>query len=278
MSRSAWMLAFATSVVVSCSRPSPPQSTAAGQDAAATPPAQKEAQPSPPPAAATTGHGEAAAPTPQSQTRLPAAAPAPSGTAAQTATAPRAAAPAAPPPEPPAPTFRDVTIPAGTSFSVTVLSTLASNTSKVEDPVRASLAKAVIVSGHAAVPAGSEITGTVIDVKESGRVKGKASVAFRFEHLKVRGETYRIQTARVTREAVQDKRSDLKKGGVGGGLGAIVGGVVGGGKGAAIGAVAGGTGAVLGTKGDEVQVEPGTVVTALLQESLTVPVPVPNTR
>ena len=50
--------------------------------------------------------------------------------------------------------------------------------------------------------------------------------------------------------------------------------MIGGGKGAAIGAVAGGAGAVLGTKGKEVQVEPGTVVSVLLQEPVTVQVPI----
>ena len=89
----------------------------------------------------------------------------------------------------------------------------------------------------------------------------------------MRGETYEIQSALITCEAAQDRRQDAVKGGIGAGIGAIVGGVVGGGKGAAIGAVAGGSGTVLATKGKEVQVTPGTIVTALLQEAVTVTVP-----
>ena len=103
-------------------------------------------------------------------------------------------------------------------------------------------------------------------MKESGRVKGKASLAFRFERVRFDGENHPIQTARVTIEAGQNKGDDVKKGGAGAGLGAIVGGIAGGGKGAAIGAVAGGTGAVLATKGREVEIAPGTVVTALTAE------------
>jgi hypothetical protein len=167
-----------------------------------------------------------------------------------------------------------VTVPAGTSFSVKVLSTLASNTSKVEDPVKGSFAQPVVVSGETAIPAGSEISGSITDVKESGRVKGRASIAFRFDRCVLRGETVRIHMASVTREAAQEKKQDVKKGGLGAGVGAIVGGVVGGGKGAAIGAVAGGAGGVMATKGNEVRIEPGTVVTALLQEPITVSVPV----
>jgi hypothetical protein len=251
---------------MACSQTSPPQSAAAGQEATSTPSARTDAQlqpqASPPPA-------QQAAPQ-ANATRGP-------STSATTPPQANAAPPSAPPAKPaapPAPKFREVTIPAGTSLSVTVLSTLASNTSKVEDPVKGSLAKPIVIEGTTAVPSGSEISGSVIEAKESGRVKGKALVAFQFDRLVVRGETYRIQSARVAQEAAQEKGQDVKKGGVGAGLGAIVGGVAGGGKGAAIGAVAGGTGAVLATKGNEVQVEPGTVVTALLQEPITVAVPI----
>ena len=246
MSRPLLMLTLATCIAVACSQSNPPQSAPAGQAAPAVAPAGQ---------------------TPES---TPAATP---DARATGTSAPAAAAPAAPAP-PPAPTFREITVPAGTSLSVTVLSTLASNKSKVEDPVKGALAKPVTVSGVTAIPSGAQISGTVTDAKESGRVKGKATIAFRFDRLVVRDETIRIHAAQVTREAAQDKGSDVKKGGLGAGAGAIVGGVVGGGKGAAIGAVAGGTGAVLATKGKEVQIEPGTVVSVLLQEPVTVQVPI----
>ena len=157
---------------------------------------------------------------------------------------------------------------------MTVLSTLASNESKVEDPVKGALAKPVVISGRTALAEGAAMSGFVTDVKQSGRVKGKASIAFRFDRVAAHGETHRVQTARVTLEAQQKKSDDVKKGAVGAGVGAIIGGVAGGGSGAAIGAVAGGAGTVLVTKGGEVQVSPGTVVTVLMQEPLTVRVPV----
>ncbi len=201
--------------------------------------------------------------------------PAQSETAGQAA----AAAPAQPqskpePAPPPAPAFREVTIPAGTSLSVTILSTLASDKSKAEDPVKGSIAKAVTISGVTALPVGTQILGSVSEAGESGRVKGKASVAFRFDRLVVDGETVRVQTATVDREAAGDTKSDVKKGGLGAGAGAIVGGVIGGGKGAAIGAVAGGAGTVLATKGKEVEIPSGTVVSVLVQDPITVRVAV----
>ena len=247
---------------------SPQPATPAGGSTAAANPAPSAGAPQPANANAASTPSPAA---PAAETPAPAA-----GTARAAGPAPAPAAPAEPPkPEPPpAPRYREVTIPAGTALNVTVLSTLGSTSSQIEDPVRGALAEPVVVSGRTALPKGTEITGTVTDVKQSGRVKGKALVAFRFERVVFDGENHRIQTARVTREAAQNKGDDVKKGGVGAGLGAIVGGIAGGGKGAAIGAVAGGTGTVLATKGHEVEIPPGTVVTALLQSALTVRVPV----
>ena len=227
-------------------------------------------QTQPPPAQSGTA-GQAASPAPaQSEAAKPAtAAAAPESTAAP--------AQPAPPPEPappPAPAFREVTIPSGTSLSVTLLNTLASNKSQVEDPIKGSIAKAVTVSGATALPVGTQLLGSVTEAAESGRVKGKASVAFRFNRLVVDGETIRIQTATVRREAAGDTKSDVKKGGLGAGAGAIVGGVFGGGKGAAIGAVAGGAGTVLATKGKEVEIPSGTAISVLVQDPITVRVAV----
>jgi hypothetical protein len=253
MIKSLVALTLATTCVTACSQTPPAQSATSGQ----------AASPGAAPAPAQSG----------------ASTPAPAATPPSTAAAAPAAAAAAQPPSnpapapPPAPAFREVTIPAGTSLSVTLLSAVASNTSKVEDPIKGSIAKAVTIGGATALPVGTQMLGSVTEAAESGRVKGKAAVAFRFERLVVNGETVRVQTASVRREAAADTKSDVKKGGLGAGAGAIVGGVVGGGKGAAIGAVAGGAGTVLATKGSEVEIPSGTVVSVLVQDPITVRVP-----
>ena len=249
--------------------PSPATGTAgAQQSASAAAPAAPPAASPPASAAPPRTAGPAAAP---AATAPPATAPA----ATTTAPPPVAAAPppAEPPPAPPVPKFVDVTIPAGTSLSVTVLSNLASNTSKVEDLVKGSLAKPLVMNGVSVLPSNAAMTGVVTEAKESGRVKGRATISIRFEQIAVRGETHKIQTAPVIQEAQAKKSDDVKKGGIGAGLGAVVGGIAGGGTGAAIGAVAGGTGAVLATKGGEVEVPAGTVVNVLVQEPFTVRVP-----
>jgi L-aminopeptidase/D-esterase-like protein len=165
-------------------------------------------------------------------------------------------------------------VPAGTSLAVSVLSNLGSKTSQVEDVVKGALAKSLVIDGITAVPKGAEMRGVVSDAKESGRVKGKASLGIAFDRLVVRGETHQIQTAPVVLEAQDKKSDDVKKGGLGAAAGAVVGGIAGGGTGAAIGAVAGGAGTVLATKGKEVEVPAGTVINVLMQSPLTLQVPI----
>ena len=84
----------------------------------------------------------------------------------------------------------------------------------------------------------------------------------------------RIRTPRITREAETNRKEDVKKGGIGAGAGAIVGGIAGGGKGAAIGAAVGGTGAVLATKGEELEMPAGASIDTTLSDAITVLVPV----
>ena len=267
------ILIVAASLAAACSQggPQQPAETTQEQGTDVQPTSPPSAAPAPPATPAQTAAPPLPGPAHTAAPPVPAAAP-PAPTSAARTPLPPAAPPK--PVAPPAPAFRDITIPAGTSLSVTVLSHLASTTSKVEDPVRGALAKPVVVSGTTAMPESAEIRGTITDVNKSGRVKGKASLAFRFDRVVVRGEQHQIQTARVILEA-QDKRSDdVKKGGIGAGLGAVVGGIAGGGTGAAIGAVAGGAGTVLATKGREVEVPAGTLVNVLMQESMTVRVPV----
>lgn len=230
-------MVVACALVTACSGTSAPQSGAAGDKAAA------------PAAAAPAGQSGAAG--------APAAA-TPASTAGR----------ASEPPPSPVPTFREVTIPAETSLTVELTTPIASDTSKVEDQVSGTLARPIVVAGETAVPAGAEVIGSVLEANRSGRVKGRALIAFRFDHLVVGGERHQIQTERVAREAAADRKGDVKKGGVGAGAGAIIGGIAGGGKGAAIGGVVGGTGAVVATRGKEVRLAAGDTVSTKLRQPL----------
>ena len=171
------------------------------------------------------------------------------------------------------PTYREVTIPSGTALRLELRSAVSSDASQVEDTIRASLRQAVAVDGKPVLPMGTELVGTVTDVARSGRVKGRARVAYRFSSLRHDSERYDIATAPISHQARATKGKDATKIGIGAGVGAAVGGLLGGGggavKGAAIGGAAG-TGAVLATRGEEVRLGPGADVNTRLTAPLTV--------
>jgi hypothetical protein len=169
-----------------------------------------------------------------------------------------------------------VTLPEGTRLLLRLQTAVASDTSTVEQPVRAELREAIPVGGTTALPAGTEFTGTVTEVERSGRVKGVARVAYRFDSLMLAGERHEVVTAPLVHEAEATKSEDATKVAVGAAAGAAVGALLGGGSGAAKGAAigaAGGTGVVLATRGEEVRLGPGANVTTTLSRPLTIRVP-----
>ena len=171
------------------------------------------------------------------------------------------------------PVYRDVTIPTGTTLPLSLTSSMASDTSSVEDPVTAELTRAVSIDGREVLPAGAKLAGNVTQVDDSGRVKGRAMIAFRFTSLQTGGEKYDVQTAALTHVAPATKGEDATKVGIGAGAGAVIGGLLGGGDGAAKGAAIGGgagTGVVLATKGKEMRLVPGADVTSRLTAPVTV--------
>jgi len=189
----------------------------------------------------------------------------PEADAVGTTAASEAAAPAA--------RFREVTLPTGTTLRLRLQSAIASDSSKVEDTVRAELTQAVSAGGAQVLPAGTAVVGHITDVERSGRVKGRARLAYRFNSLTHAGERYDIVTAPLSHQAAATKGEDATKIAIGAGAGAAVGALLGGGDGAAKGAAiggAGGTGVVLATRGQEVRLGPGATVTTRLTAPLTV--------
>jgi hypothetical protein len=174
--------------------------------------------------------------------------------------------------------YREVTLPAGTVLPLELSSAVGSDTSHVEEQVRATLRRSVSSNGVQVLPAGTVVLGHVTNAKRSAKVKGRASVAFRFNQVDLPGDGGRmpIRTATVSRVAPATKKADAAK--IGGGAvgGAIIGGIFGGGSGAAKGAAIGGgagTGVVLATRGKEVHVAAGTPLSVRLTAPLIVRVP-----
>jgi len=174
-----------------------------------------------------------------------------------------------------APAVREVTIPAGTTLSVVLDTPVGSDTSRIEEPVNAHLSRAVNVRGETVLAEGSRVSGVVTDATRSGKVKGRAHVAVRFNSLTPRGaeDRYTIHTTAIGRTAAATKQKDALEIGAPAAGGAIIGAILGGKKGAAIGGAAGGgagTAVVLSTRGKEVHLAKGAVVTLRLSQPVTV--------
>ena len=169
--------------------------------------------------------------------------------------------------------FREVTIPAATTITVALDDGVGSATSHADDPVRAHVTHPVSIDGLVVVPTGSNVSGAVIEAVRSGRVKGLAHVAIRFDKLRpaADGETYTIRTSQITRTAQSEKKKDAAKIGVGAGAGAAIGAILGGGKGAAIGAgvgAGGGAAYVMSTRGQEINIAPGATLAVKLMDPI----------
>ncbi len=171
--------------------------------------------------------------------------------------------------------YREITVPAGTVLPLTLRSAVGSDTSNVEDPVRATLRRPITIGGTQVLPAGAVVTGHVTDAARSARVKGRGRVAFRFNQIDLPGDGGQmpIRTGTVTRIAPATKKQDAAKIGAGAAGGAIVGGILGGGDGAAKGAAVGGgagTAVVLATRGKDVRLGAGAPLSVKLTAPLTV--------
>jgi len=185
---------------------------------------------------------------------------------------PRSSAPAPAAATRPAPArARTVTIPDGTTLSVELSSALASDTSRVEQDVTGTIDAPVVIDEVTVIPAGSRLRGYVTSAKESGDVKGRAELGFRFTSLTVGPVTYDISTQPIFYRAESNKKDDAVKIGVGAAAGAIVGAITGGKKGAAIGTAVGaggGTAVVLASDGDEIRVAAGRKLKVSLTDPL----------
>lgn len=181
-----------------------------------------------------------------------------------------------PAPIPEAARFREIIVPAETQLKLRLTNAVGSATSSVEDPVQAELSEAVVINGITVLPAGSAARGHVTAVETAGKVKGRASLAIRFDSVAVAGERYAID-AQFARTAESTKARDAQRVAIPAAIGAVIGAVVGEGKGAAIGAAAGGgagAAVVLSTSGPEIVLGPGSILSLEAGRAIEVRVPI----
>jgi hypothetical protein len=144
----------------------------------------------------------------------------------------------------------------GTNLEVRLTQSVSSKRNQDGDSFRAQLAEDLVVDGKVIAREGTAVVGRLSNVKASGKVEGRATMALSLTAIELGDEAYEIRSNRLDFEARGTGKDDAKKIGIATGIGAAIGAIAGGGKGAAIGGAIGagaGTGAVLATSGDEVE-------------------------
>jgi hypothetical protein len=159
-------------------------------------------------------------------------------------------------------------VPDGTEFTVRLEEPLSSRTSRVEERVVATLAEPITRDGRTAIPAGTEISGTVSSVQRAQRPSKGGRLEVNFDQMTVDGRRVAMD-GRVVR--IEDGGGiDKKKAGLGAIIGGVLGAVLDGKKGALIGAMVGGGGAVVASSGEEVELPAGTLLTVQLERPMNI--------
>jgi hypothetical protein len=208
----------------------------------------------------------APAPKPTPKPRPKPAKPTPKPAPAPEPTATPSPAPAA------TPTARSLA--AGTSFSATTDAEIRSQKNKVGDQITATVGSDVKdASGHVVIPAGSQVTLQVTDIKVSeNKSDTTGTLTLKPTNVSINGVSQplpaSISGVKTKLEGRKTNAGDIAKVGAGTGIGAVVGRVLGGStKGAIIGGVIGGaigTQRAIETKDRDVVLPAGTVVTLTL--------------
>jgi hypothetical protein len=181
-----------------------------------------------------------------------------------------------PPAPPPAPERIELVIPTDAVLGLQIERTVSSETARVEDRVDARVTRDVRVGDRVAIPSGSVVEGSVMEVERGGKVKERARLGIRFHTVVLAdGTRLNVRTDSVVRLGSPPANESAAK--IGGAAigGAILGAILGGGKGAVLGGTmgaAGGTAATMAGGRNPAVLPAGSTVTVRMQQPVTVTV------
>jgi hypothetical protein len=164
---------------------------------------------------------------------------------------------------------REVRLATGTEITVRLEDPLSSRTARREDRFDATVVTPVRSGGVLTVPAGTRVRGVVAEVEPAERPSRAGRLQLEFDTLYLESQRLEIRAGVAAMEGTG--RKPAEKAGIGAVLGGVIGGLFEGKRGAIVGAIVGGSGAVVATKGDDVELPAGTILTVRLNEDLAVP-------
>lgn len=176
----------------------------------------------------------------------------------------------------PAPKPKTITIPAGTSLLIRMISDVDSRKNHVGDYFHASLESALMVDDNEIAPRGADVYGKLTYAKDSGKISGGAQLTLELTGVRIGENLVKVQS--TSYDVVGKGRGGQSAKRIGGGaaLGAIIGGLAGGGAGAAIGAGVGagaGTAVQLSTHGERIRIPSETLLEFTIEQPVEAPVP-----
>ncbi len=192
-------------------------------------------------------------------------------------------------------TTNDAVLAEGTAAKLSLQTALSSKLSEVGDQVIATLYEPVRnADGRIIIPRGTEFIGRITQVQAAKRPQKQATITLSFDTMRM---SYGVEKIAVVITAIDDFANDEKlksqdgEGKVGGGksggrtarnagtgagiggLGGVLIGAAGGGLGGVLaGTGAGAIGGVLMTKGNDIKLQPGTILRIRFEREMTIPV------
>jgi hypothetical protein len=163
-----------------------------------------------------------------------------------------------------------VAIPEGTEMQVRLDTPLSSRTARAEDRFEATVMMPVYVDNRMVVEAGARVRGTVVSAEPSERPARGGKLDLAFNSIELEDGTRVDVRSRVVSISENIDRSETgQKAGMGAALGTLLGAVIGGKKGALVGLIVGGAGGAITTRGEEVELPEGTILTLRTERPVT---------
>jgi hypothetical protein len=164
-----------------------------------------------------------------------------------------------------------MTVPEGTEMQVRLDTPLSSRTARAEDRFEGTVMMPVYVDNRMVVPAGARVRGTVVSAVPAERPARGGKLDLAFNTLELEDNTRVDVRSRVVSVSENiDKSETGQKAGMGAALGALLGSVIGGKKGALVGILVGGAGGAITTRGEEVELPEGTILTLRMERPITI--------
>jgi len=158
-------------------------------------------------------------------------------------------------------------------MTIRLIDSIDTEKNQVGDTFHATLNAPLSAEGMEAIPAGTDVTGHIVDLKSAGKFAGQSLVVLQLDSISSNGKSYSLQTDQYRKEGSSRGKNTAEKVGGGAIIGGIIGAIAGGGKGAAIGSAAGagvGGGAQAASKKQSIKLLSETVLNFTLQAPVTV--------